>query len=207
MTILPCATARQHGAPRRIAWSDDEATPCLRCLFPGAPPPGTSPTCDTAGILAPVAATIAARQAAEAIKILVGKIDAIDRTLLSVDLWTGTTRRIERGAPLADCPCCALGNFPHLDGQAGGGTTVLCGRDAVQVRPAGRGGVDLIAMCEQLSQHGRFTCNEHLVHGVLEAGGDGHGIDLVLFADGRAIFRGAQEPARARALYAQYVGD
>src|SRR6185295_7571093 len=35
-------------------------TPCLRCLMPdGPPPPGDSPTCDTAGILAPIINVIA----------------------------------------------------------------------------------------------------------------------------------------------------
>jgi hypothetical protein len=29
-------------------------TACLRCLIADAPPPGTTPTCDTAGILAPI---------------------------------------------------------------------------------------------------------------------------------------------------------
>ena len=41
MTILPGETA------------------CLRCLMPEPPPPGTTPTCDTAGILAPIINVIA----------------------------------------------------------------------------------------------------------------------------------------------------
>ena len=48
-------------------------TPCLRCLLPDCPPPGSTPTCETAGILAPAAASIAAIEAIEAIKILSGK--------------------------------------------------------------------------------------------------------------------------------------
>src|SRR5262245_41633855 len=41
MTILPGETA------------------CLRCLMPEAPPPGLTPTCDTAGIVAPIVNVIA----------------------------------------------------------------------------------------------------------------------------------------------------
>ena len=37
-------------------------TPCLRCLFAEPPPPGSTPTCDTAGILAPIVNVIASIQ-------------------------------------------------------------------------------------------------------------------------------------------------
>ena len=54
MTILPGETA------------------CLACLMADAPPPGTTPTCDTAGILAPIVGVIASIEAGEALKILSG---------------------------------------------------------------------------------------------------------------------------------------
>ncbi len=52
MTILPRETA------------------CLACLMADVPPPGTTPTCDTAGIIAPIVNVIASIEAAEALKIL-----------------------------------------------------------------------------------------------------------------------------------------
>ncbi len=61
MTILPGETA------------------CLHCLMQGGPPPpGTTPTCDSAGILAPIVNVIASIQANEAIKILTGNRDAVN---------------------------------------------------------------------------------------------------------------------------------
>ena len=51
-------------------------TPCLRCLMHDCPPPGTTPTCDTAGILGPIVGVIASIQACEAIKILSGNREA-----------------------------------------------------------------------------------------------------------------------------------
>ena len=54
-------------------------TACLRCLMHDTPPPGTTPTCDTAGILAPIVNVIASLQANEAIKILSGNRQAISR--------------------------------------------------------------------------------------------------------------------------------
>ena len=49
--------------------------PCLRCLFPVAPTPGSAPTCETAGILGPAASTAASLQAGEALKLLAGRAD------------------------------------------------------------------------------------------------------------------------------------
>ncbi len=54
-------------------------TACLRCLMSEAPPPGSTPTCDTAGILGPIVGLIASIQALEAIKILSGNRQAISR--------------------------------------------------------------------------------------------------------------------------------
>ena len=62
-------------------------TGCLRCLLPECPPPGSTPTCDTAGVLAPIVGVIASIQAQEAIKILSGNRVAVSRQLTVIDLW------------------------------------------------------------------------------------------------------------------------
>src|SRR5213592_913261 len=36
-----------------------QATPCLRCVFPEAPPAASAPTCDTAGVIMPIINIIA----------------------------------------------------------------------------------------------------------------------------------------------------
>ena len=59
MTVLPPALG---GGP-----------PCLRCLVDRPPAPGVLPTCDTAGVLGPVISIVSGVQAAEALKILVGR--------------------------------------------------------------------------------------------------------------------------------------
>src|SRR5262245_40660168 len=111
-------------------------TPCLRCVFEASPGPGEVGTCETAGVLAPVVSIVASFQAAEALKILAGKTDAINRELLVLNVWENTSRRV-KVAPLAgrkgECPCCAKRSFEWLDGAHGTQTTTLCGRNAVQV--------------------------------------------------------------------------
>lgn len=44
--------------------------PCLRCLFPEPPPPGSLPTCDSAGVIQPAVAAVAALQAGAALRLL-----------------------------------------------------------------------------------------------------------------------------------------
>lgn len=212
MVILPHPQHRADpDAHRYVRWAEGQATPCLRCVFPDAPPPGSTPTCDTAGVLGAAVATIAAHQAAAAIKLLTGNVAAVDRSLLSVDLWDNTTRRFDvSGARDAgDCPCCARGEFAFLAGRTASATTALCGRNAVQITPAepaaaGRG-LDLAEMADRLAPHGRFTHNGYLLRGRFGAR-DGE-LELTLFPDGRAIIKGTTEPETARSLYARYVGS
>ena len=70
-------------------------TPCLRCLLQDAPPPGTTATCDSAGILGPIVNVIASIQACEALKILSGHPEAINRGLLVIELWDNRIRQVK----------------------------------------------------------------------------------------------------------------
>ncbi len=184
-------------------------TPCLRCLFPDPPPPGTLPTCDTAGVLAPVATIIAACQAADAIRILLGQADQIAPTLLRFDIWRGQRRRLDlsRGRE-PDCPCCGKRRFEFLEASSVDAVS-LCGRNAVQVLPPREqeGDVDLPALRDRLAGTAPFTCTEHLLRGDLPETDDAGGsLALTLFRDGRAIVHGTSDLARARGIYARYVG-
>jgi molybdopterin-synthase adenylyltransferase len=220
MTVLPHPQHRRGDSPGRITWDEDESTPCLRCVFPDAPPPGSAATCDTAGVLGPVVSMIAAHQAAEAIKLMTGHISAISRSLLSVDVWANRVQQFNvASARNASCPCCCQGRFDSLEGGAIAMATSLCGRGAVQINPsaaAGDGGrtgrngaIDLAALAERLRPHGTFEADEHLLRGRLaaEQGASGEPIDLLVFATGRAIIRGTDSPDRARSIYARYIGS
>src|SRR5262249_31567208 len=60
-------------------------TPCLRCVFEAAPNPGEAGTCETAGVLAPIVSIIASFQATEALKLLTGQLDRVNRELIYLD--------------------------------------------------------------------------------------------------------------------------
>jgi adenylyltransferase/sulfurtransferase len=186
-------------------------TACLRCLFPDAPAPGSGETCDTSGILAPVASIIASTQAADAIKLIVSP-SALGGTLLSFDLWANRRTRLDlRTARDPACPCCGpgpgRGRYDYLDGLGHQEGRVLCGRSSVQIAPAisaGRGPrpqADLDGVMARLASAGSFARTGSSVSGQLA-----DGTPLTVFADGRAIVGKTTDPAHARAVYARYVG-
>jgi molybdopterin/thiamine biosynthesis adenylyltransferase len=90
---------------------------CLRCIMDGAPPRCQDPTCDGFGVLGPAVAAIASIQAAEAIKVLAGRLDEVSPYLTKLDLWTNSLRRIDVSAAARDpqCPCCGRGELEFLE--------------------------------------------------------------------------------------------
>ena len=186
----------------------DLATPCLRCLFAEVPPAGTSPTCDTVGVLSPAVGIVANFQAAETLKILTGNYAQVSRTLLNLDLWANEILQLEvsNACESGDCPCCKRRSFDYLDGGAGSNTTALCGRDAVQLRQRREAEhVDLEAIARRLRQHGTVECNEFILRTQINDGNRRY--EITLFPNGRAIIRGTSEPGVARSIYARYVGS
>jgi adenylyltransferase/sulfurtransferase len=177
-----------------------KTTPCLRCLLETLPRPGSGPTCDTAGVVAPIVHAIAGIQAAEALKLLANRGRDLLPGIVTVDLWTGTFDVMDLSRARPSCPACTEGRFDYLDRPVAAGSAVLCGRDAVQVRPSTRGPLDLARLAERLAAAGKVTANEYLVRFTTE------GAQLVVFGDGRAIVKGVTDVARARSLYARYVG-
>jgi adenylyltransferase/sulfurtransferase len=177
-------------------------TPCLRCLMPEAPPPGSTPTCDSAGILATIIGVVASIESNEAIKILSGRPEAISRTWMVIDLWDNTLRQIKlEGARAADCPCCAKHEYPWLSGERGSHTAILCGRNSVQLSFPGREPVNLDQLAEKLAVVGQTSRNKYLIRAII---GD---YILTVFPDGRAVIGGTEDVAEAKSVYAKYVGN
>jgi len=182
-------------------------TPCLQCVFEKSPGPGEVGTCETAGVLGPIVSVIASMQAAEAIKILAGKIELINRDLFLINLWDNTNRRMKI-APLqgrkGKCRCCALRQFEWLEGEHGTQTTSLCGRNAVQVTQRRSSTLNFLDLARQLQASGTVTTNKFLLKFQVTDGGDPY--EFTVFPDGRAIIKGTDDTDRARTLYAKYIG-
>jgi molybdopterin-synthase adenylyltransferase len=187
MTILPGRTA------------------CLACLLegeedsrlPGAAS-GNEATCDTAGVLGSAANVIASIEATEAMKLLAGRAEALHGRLVSCDVWSGKFQSV-RAARNPECRACARREFTYLEGQAQPHIT-MCGRDSVQIHERSRR-IDLHELGRRLSNAAadEVRSNDFLLRCRISA------YELTVFADGRAIVKGTQDPTVARSLYARYI--
>jgi molybdopterin-synthase adenylyltransferase len=178
-------------------------TPCLRCLIEDSPPPGMTPTCETAGVLGPAVAVIASFEAVEALKLLGGAHEALNAELIMVDLWDWSFRRLKVAGLLGkvDCPCCKRHDFEWLDGRLGSHTTTLCGRNAVQIATRRDAPLDFAEMSRRLAALGEVRHNAFMLRFATE------GYEFTVFPDGRAIIKGTNDIPKARTLYAQFVGS
>jgi molybdopterin-synthase adenylyltransferase len=175
-------------------------SPCLRCMLGNLPAPGTSPTCDTAGVIAPITHIIASMQTAEALKYMCGVMKPEDLRLITYDAWGHNFRQIDVGRDaMAACPLCAEGRLDYLNGNPLR-TVTLCGRNAVQLIPAVKGDLDLTALSQSMSAFGAIQYNEFL----LKCSSPPY--ELTVFKDGRAIVKGTEEPSLARSLYSKMIG-
>lgn len=184
-----------------------QLTPCLRCVFEEEPPAGSAPTCDTAGVIMPIIATIAAAQVTEALKLLTGQVEKLHKTLWQVDLWENETRRIRLGTPAPECATCGRREFPTLNAENVDFAAALCGRNAVQIVPrhADKNAMlDLAALAARWANLGAVKVNAYLAR--LQLDSPANAYEITVFRDARAIIRGTDDLATARTLYAQYVG-
>ena len=177
-------------------------TPCLRCVFESAPPPELTPTCDTAGILASAATVIASLACTEAIKLLSGNEKAVSNTLFSFNVWTRETKsfRLEGLREKTNCPACKQQNFEFLKGDQSARTTTLCGRNAVQISRPDRLKLNLDELAGRLKPVGNVSYNKFMLQA------DINGYHLTVFPDGRAIVKGTNDPAKAKTVYAKFIG-
>jgi len=175
--------------------------PCLRCVFPEAPPAASAPTCDTAGVIMPIISVVAAVQVTEALKLLTGRTESLHKSLMQFDVWRNQWRRIDIGERVPDCLTCGLGRFETLEADDREFAAVLCGRQAVQVSPSHPVQVDLLALSQKLKSAGEVKGNNYLLR---FRTGD---YELTVFQDARSIIRGTDDIATARSLYARYVGN
>jgi len=172
-------------------------TACFRCLHPKAPPPGSLPTCETAGIFNAVSAQVGAIQAGETLRLLMGNPPS--GNLLVIDGWRPEIQKIHV-ARREDCSACARGEREYLGAKRSQVLASLCGSDTISLDPVHRGAIDLDGLAGRLEALGRTR----RTGGVLVA--DIEGRRLTVFPDGRALIRGVKDETEARAVYAKYVG-
>ena len=173
--------------------------PCLECLLGPLPEEGTYETCDTAGVISPVTAIIAAYETAEAMKMLTGS-EALLRRAVTLDAWDSFTEffDVEKDP---ECPVCGKHHYSRLQDRQKRYTAALCGHDAYQITPEDDGTFDYEAAVEALRERGQLEKKKFFtVFRNDEA-------DLRLFPDGRAIINGAADSTSAQQIYIRYIGS
>lgn len=197
-TLIP------DGAAEKLPTFNDElrqTTGCLRCILGEMPAPGTTATCDTAGVIGPAVAMITAIPPTEAIKLIIGRGE-LNTGLLHIDLWTHEYERFPAAPRKPDCVACGQHNFEFLNAKAGASTANLCGRNAVQVAILGQQKLDLAALAKQLTNvASQQKHNQYMLKATIDQ------YDFTIFPDNRAIIKGTEDPDLAKSLYARYVGN
>jgi adenylyltransferase/sulfurtransferase len=151
--------------------------------------------------LGTIVAVIAALEVTEGLKLLMDRTDELLHSLAMVDVWNGDFERVQTEKGAASCPVCDGRRYELLEAELGSEATVLCGREAVQITPRPARRLDLASLAGRLSDAGLVSANEYLLRLSVE------GVQLTVFADGRTIVKGTDDSARARALFARYVGS
>jgi adenylyltransferase/sulfurtransferase len=112
-TLVAGALLRFEGqlSTYRSGVSGHQGEPCYRCLFPAAPPAGTVPRCDEAGILGAVAGVIGTLQATEIVKEILALGDSMSGRFMLYDSLAGSFRTV-RFKRNPECPLC--GDQPSI---------------------------------------------------------------------------------------------
>lgn len=195
---LPWVYGAAVGSTGMVMSIAPEGKPCLRCLVPQLPAPGSFATCDTVGVIGPVPALAASVQAAEAIKVLTGQPETSEK-LLFFDLWERSFEQIEI-KPNPDCPSCAKRKLDALSSKGAAQALKLCGRNSVEIIPEKETSLDMKKLEEKLSPAGKVQYNGYSLW--LDTGK----FELVIFPDARSIIKGTCDLAQARTLYSKYIG-
>ena len=175
-------------------------TPCLHCLLKQIPMTGA--TCDNVGVINPIVQMIATYQVTECMKLLVEDFESVRTTFLSIDLWKNQhfTFRVDK-VKREDCLSCGPhASYPYLQYDAQTKTTVLCGRNTVQLRPSTYTKFSLDMLETKLNRHLQVKRNPFLMTCEFES------CRFVFFQDGRVFIHGIDDIERAKKLYYSLIG-
>ncbi len=104
---------------------DARRGPCYRCIFPAPPAPGSVPSCAEGGVLGVLPGIIGSMQALEAVKLIIGRGQAMVGRLL---LFDGLALRSQEIAVAKnpDCPACGAAPRITAPGEGFGEGATVC---------------------------------------------------------------------------------
>ena len=175
-------------------------TACFRCISPITPSLEATATCETAGVVGTAPAIIAAIQATEAMKILIGGAE-LNPDLILIDVWRGVFDHI-KVKPREDCLACG-GHYEFLERKFTEKATSLCGQSrAIQVLDTRVKSVSLEKLAGRLPRDVRDINRQEFM--LSFSTGEQ---EMLVFPDGRAIIKNTLNEAQAKELYHRFVGE
>jgi molybdopterin/thiamine biosynthesis adenylyltransferase len=174
-------------------------TPCLNCLTESFPISGG--TCDSAGIIAPAVQMTAAYQTTEVLKLLAEDHQSLREGVLTFDLWDNQSYHMKVSkAKKNECPTCGdKPVYPYLQYENRTKTTVLCGRDTVQIRSP-HIKLSLNEIERNLEGLGEIKRNPYLLSFTYDP------YRIVFFHDGRTFIHGTNDMNEAKNIYHRFIG-
>lgn len=145
---------------------------------------------------------VSAYQQAEALKLLTGNTEAIQRGFVTFDVWNNSHMKINvSNVRVEDCPSCGVhAVYPYLQDWNTPKAAVLCGRDTVQVRSESLKRIPKQELASRLKTIGKVEANAFLLHIYYE------NFRIVIFNDGRALIHGTSDVKEANSVLARVIG-
>lgn len=180
-----------------------DKTACFACIYPEQPIHGTIETSGTSGVISPIANLVAAYQTSEALKLLVGDYEHLNKLLLSFDLWNNKFDKLDMINSRSDnCPACTHQKYEHLKPKNKKEQFLsLCGNDTVQITLPNNMKFDLARLAEKLRRAGKVEETEFLLKFMIDD------YNLTIFPDGKIMVHGTNDVMVAKSLYTRYIGS
>ena len=159
---------------------------CFRCIFNEAE---STETCDTAGILNTIPATIASIASTFVLKLILNQ--DLEQELIRFDIWNNNITKI-KVKKNKNCPACK-GNYPYLEGKKEKKELKFCGKDVYQFY---LDKINFKDIKEKLNKIGKVKeGNSFFVFD-----------DITIFDDGRILIKNSNKN-KAKSLISKYIGD
>lgn len=120
-----------------------------------------------------------------------------------VSMWDARSRVVplDRLFENCDCATCRQRRFEWLEEGRFTQVVRLCGRNSVQINPAGKQPLELVALEARLR-----TVATEVVSNAFLVRFKADGKRVTVFADGRAIIEGTDDFVLAKSIYTRYLG-
>jgi len=189
---IPYIFAGAIGMEGNLSVFRPPATPCLECVMPDLDDKYL-PKCETRGVLGSTAGTIAALEATETIKLLVGIQPLLEGKLLICDLREMDFRTIDiQTRP--GCKACQLReSVPKAEQER---LTWLCGKNTINVNPPRPFKIDLRVAPRRLGKGTKIHLRTPMAVVF-----DFDGCEVSLFNHGRMLIKGIDSEQKALEVY------